>query len=77
MRDKHLRSDQFFGVAEHPQVRFTSTRVRDAGDGTLHVEGDPEAAGKVVPLELDATVQQVDGSVEVEARRPSTSGSSA
>ena len=66
-RDKHLRSNDFFGVAEHPQVRFTSTRVSDARDGTLHVEGDLEAAGKVVPLECDATVKQVDDVLEVEA----------
>jgi polyisoprenoid-binding protein YceI len=66
-RDKHLRSADFFGVAEHPQVRFTSTRVRDAGDGTLHVEGDLEVAGKVVPVEFDATVQQVDHGLLVEA----------
>jgi polyisoprenoid-binding protein YceI len=66
-RDKHLRSADFFHVAKHPQVRFTSTRVRDAGDGTLHVEGDLEAAGKVVPLEFDATIQQVDHGLQVEA----------
>ena len=66
-RDKHLRSTDFFGVAEHPQVRFTSTRVSDARDGTVHVEGDLEAAGKVVPLECDATVKQVDDVLEVEA----------
>jgi polyisoprenoid-binding protein YceI len=66
LRDKHLRSTDFFGVAEHPQVRFTSTRVRDAGDGTLHVEGDLEAAGKVVPLDFDATVKEVDDGLEVE-----------
>jgi polyisoprenoid-binding protein YceI len=67
MRDKHLRSTDFFGVVEHPEVRFTSTRVRHRGDGTLHVEGDLEAAGTVVPLELDATVQQVGDVLEVEA----------
>jgi polyisoprenoid-binding protein YceI len=66
-RDKHLRSADFFGVAEHPQVRFTSTHVRDAGDGTLQVEGGLEAAGKVVPLEFDARVQQVDHGLQVEA----------
>jgi len=65
-RDKHLRSTDFFHVAEHPHVRFTSTRVRDAGDGTLRVEGDLEAAGKVVPVEFDATVKQVDDGLEVE-----------
>ena len=59
-RDKHLGSADFFGVAEHPEVRFTSTRVRDAHDGTLQVEGDLEAGGKVVPLEFDATVERVD-----------------
>ena len=66
-RDKHLRSTDFFGVAEHPELRFTSTRVRDAHDGTLEVEGDLEAGGKVVPLEFDATVKQVDDALEVEA----------
>ena len=66
-RDRHLRSTDFFDVAEHPEVRFTSTRVRDACDGTLQVEGDLEAAGKVVPLEFDATVKQVDDVLEVEA----------
>jgi polyisoprenoid-binding protein YceI len=67
LRDKHLRSAEFFNVAEHPRVRFTSTRVRDGGDGTLHVEGGLEAAGKVVPLQFDATVQQVDHGLQVEA----------
>jgi polyisoprenoid-binding protein YceI len=66
-RDKHLRATDFFHVAEHPQVRFTSTRVRYAGDGMLHVEGDLEAAGKVVPLAFDATVQQVGRGLEIEA----------
>ena len=66
-RDKHLRSADFFHIAAHPQVRFTSTRVHDAGDGMLHVEGELEAAGKVVPLEFDATVRQVDDALELEA----------
>ncbi len=59
-RDEHLRSADFFRVAEHPHVRFTSTRVRDTGDGTLQIEGGLEAAGNVVPLAFDATVRQVD-----------------
>jgi polyisoprenoid-binding protein YceI len=69
-RDKHLRSSDFFGVDEHPQVRFTSTRVRDTPDGKLRVEGNLEAAGTVVPLELDATVQQVGDVLEIEAATP-------
>jgi polyisoprenoid-binding protein YceI len=66
-RDKHLRSDDFFHVAEHPQVRFTSTRVRQQRDGVLHIEGRLEAAGKIVPLEFDAAVQQVDHDLEIDA----------
>ena len=66
-RDRHLRSADFFGVAQHPQLRFASTLVRPADDGTLHVEGGLEAAGVVVPLELDAVVRQVDDRLEIEA----------
>jgi polyisoprenoid-binding protein YceI len=66
-RDRHLRSTDFFDVAEHPQVRFTSTRLRNAGDEVLRVEGYLEAAGKVVPLEFDATVQKLDEGLEIEA----------
>jgi polyisoprenoid-binding protein YceI len=66
-RDKHLRSTDFFHVAEHPQVRFTSTRVHDVGDGILHVVGELEAAGTVVQLEFPAVVQAVDHGLQVEA----------
>jgi polyisoprenoid-binding protein YceI len=66
-RDKHLRSADFFGVAEHPEVRFASTRVHHVTDSILHVVGRLEAAGKVVPLEFAATVQQVGQGLEVEA----------
>ena len=66
-RDEHLRSRDFFAVAEHSQVRFTSTRVRHAGDDRLRVEGVLEAAGTAVPLEFDATVQKVARGLEIEA----------
>jgi polyisoprenoid-binding protein YceI len=66
-RDTHLRSADFFHIAEHPHVRFTSTRVRKAGEGTLHIQGGLEAAGVVVPLGFDAAVRQVGEELEVEA----------
>ena len=67
-RDKHLRSTDFFHVAEHPQVRFSSTRVHYVDDEILHVVGHLEAAGKVVQLEFAATVRQLDDdALEVEA----------
>jgi polyisoprenoid-binding protein YceI len=67
-RDEHLRSTDFFHVVEHPQVRFTSTRVHQVADEILHVVGRLEAAGKVVPLEFAAAVQQLDDdALEIEA----------
>jgi polyisoprenoid-binding protein YceI len=66
-RDRHLRSADFFHVAEHPLVRFASTRVVDVGNGILHVEGDLEAAGTVMPLRFDAVVRPVGDELEVEA----------
>jgi polyisoprenoid-binding protein YceI len=67
-RDRHLRSDDFFGVELHPIVRFTSNRVRGGlHDGRLHVTGELEAAGTRLPLALVASVQELDGELEVEA----------
>lgn len=66
-RDKHLRSEAFFGAETHPHVRFTSHDVAGAGNGTLRVRGELEAAGKTVPLAFDAAVRRLDGELEVEA----------
>jgi polyisoprenoid-binding protein YceI len=66
-RDQHLRSDAFFAVAEHPQVRFRTTDVHPVGDGVLRVAGTLDAAGTLVPLEFEATVDGSDGRLEVEA----------
>jgi polyisoprenoid-binding protein YceI len=66
-RDKHLRSTDFFHVAEHPQVRFSSRRVHDVGGGILHVVGRLEAAGNIVSLEFPATVRSVGSGLEIEA----------
>jgi polyisoprenoid-binding protein YceI len=48
-------------------VRFMSTRVSCVGDGVRHVHGELEAAGVVVPVELDATLRESGGGLEVEA----------
>jgi polyisoprenoid-binding protein YceI len=66
-RDDHLRSADFFGIADNPNVRFTSTRINYVGEGVLHVQGELEAAGAVVPVELDATLREIGGGLEVEA----------
>jgi polyisoprenoid-binding protein YceI len=66
-RDTHLRSADFFDVAEHPQVRFVSTGVTGLGSGHVHVSGDLEVAGASVPVAFDASVRVIDGELELEA----------
>jgi polyisoprenoid-binding protein YceI len=65
-RDQHLRSADFFDVERHPQVQFVSDSAVLNGD-TLKVLGRLHAAGNSIPLELDATVQAVDGELQIEA----------
>jgi polyisoprenoid-binding protein YceI len=67
MWDDLLRSSAPSALAEHPEVRFTSTRVGDSGQGHLHVEGRLDAAGKVVPVAFDAVVRPVDQGLQLES----------
>ena len=64
-RDKHLRSKDFFDVERHPQVRFVSDTAHLDGD-TLRVRRQLHAAGRQIPLELAATVREIDGELEIE-----------
>ncbi|HEY0631185.1 MAG TPA: YceI family protein [Thermoleophilaceae bacterium] len=66
-RDEHLRTDDFFDVANHPHVRFVSDSATHQGD-TLKVSGRLHAAGKHIPVEVDAQLRDVgiDGELEIE-----------
>lgn len=39
-RDKDLRSDKYFDVANHPTITFKSTAVKEVSKGKLEVTGD-------------------------------------
>jgi polyisoprenoid-binding protein YceI len=65
-RDKHLRSDDFFGVDAHPHVLFLSESVALDGE-QLTVTGRLGAAGASEPLELVATLRQVGEELEIDA----------
>ena len=67
MGDGLLRSTVLSRLADHPEVRFSSTNVRDSGQGKLHVEGLVEATGKIVPVEFDAVVRSLDHGFQLEA----------
>jgi polyisoprenoid-binding protein YceI len=38
-RDKHLRSEDFFNVADNPQITFKSTKIEKSGDNDYAVTG--------------------------------------
>jgi polyisoprenoid-binding protein YceI len=57
MRDNHLRSADFFDVANHPQLHFVSTKIE--GDVPKHFKltGDLTIRGTTRPVTLDVTLQ--------------------
>ena len=64
--DTHLRSDDFFDVANHPQVRFEADVATLDGE-TLKAQGQLYAAGRHIPLDVEAIVTQVGDEFEIEA----------
>ena len=53
-RDAHMRSDDFFGVEEHPTITFRSTAVRPgAGENEWKVDGDLTIRGNTRPVTVD------------------------
>jgi polyisoprenoid-binding protein YceI len=65
-RDEHLRSEDFFHVAEHPRVRFASETATVDGD-ELTATGQLHAAGRSTPVQVTATIRPVDDEFEIEA----------
>jgi polyisoprenoid-binding protein YceI len=59
-RDEHLRSPDFFEVAEHPKLRFESTEIRPLGEDSFEIEGDLTIRGVTNPIVLRARVQATD-----------------
>jgi len=72
-RDDHLRSKDFFKVAEYPVLSFSSTSAELQGD-TLRVRGTLEVLGNSVAIELPLTISpdgnghQVEGSLDIDQR---------
>ena len=51
-RDAHLRSQDFFDVERHPEMTFSSTKVRADGDAWI-LDGDLTIKGVTRPVSLD------------------------
>lgn len=61
-RDAHLRSNDFFDMEHHPEIRFVSTSVRQTGDAHFEVTGDLTIKGvtKAVTIPFEYTGTAVD-----------------
>jgi len=58
-RDNHLRTSDFFDVANHPTWHFTSTAVKPESPTHWKVEGDLTIRGVTRPVTLDVTLEGV------------------
>jgi polyisoprenoid-binding protein YceI len=58
-RDNHLRTDDFFDVANHPQWKFESTAVRGTGPGHYEVDGDLTIRGVTKRVTLALSLEGV------------------
>jgi polyisoprenoid-binding protein YceI len=58
-RDNHLRSSDFFDVANHPQWRFESFAVRTVRPGQFEVDGHLTIRGVTRPVTLQLELEGV------------------
>ena len=56
-RDQHLRSADFFGAEENPELRFESTAIRPLDEDTFEIDGQLTMNGVTNPVTLTAVVQ--------------------
>jgi polyisoprenoid-binding protein YceI len=71
-RNTHLKSADFFDVANHPKLTFKSTKVEKAGQGKLKVTGDLTIRGVTKSVVLDVEgptgeMKNLDGSFRIGA----------
>jgi polyisoprenoid-binding protein YceI len=68
-RDTHLRSADFFDIANHPDFIFTADSVTPA-DGGVRVNGRLTVRDHTRPVSFDAKVASADGEVSLDGEIP-------
>ena len=51
-RDEHLRSADFFGVEQNPELRFESTGITQIDEDTFEIVGELTMNGITKPIKL-------------------------
>lgn len=67
MRDRHLRSDDFFKVKRYPRIIVVVTKAEPGNTDLVGLEAFITVTGTTKPLPLQAIVSRRDGSVMVSA----------
>lgn len=57
--DEHLKSGDFFDVANHPTASFKSSKIVITGENSADIHGDLTMLGKTNPLVLKATKNKI------------------
>jgi polyisoprenoid-binding protein YceI len=66
MRDRHLRSRDFFHVERHPQLRYEAHSISSQDPGRARIDGKLIVANTCTPLPLDVTLHApTDGVIEL------------
>jgi polyisoprenoid-binding protein YceI len=66
MRDRHLRSRDFFDVKRHPQLRYEAHSISTRDAGRARIDGELTVADTCTHLPLDVTLHApTDGVVEL------------
>lgn len=59
-RDEHLRSNDFFDMAAHPTIEFTSTSARQVDGSIFELTGDLTIKGVTKPVTISFTFDGVE-----------------
>jgi polyisoprenoid-binding protein YceI len=66
MRDRHLRSRDFFDVKRHPLLHYEAHSISSQDSGEARIDGELVVADTRTPLRLDVTLHTpTDGVVEL------------
>ncbi|WP_018699950.1 YceI family protein [Amorphus coralli] len=58
-RDQHIKGSDFLDVEAYPEITFSSTSVKDNGDGTAEITGDLTIKDVTKPVTFQAEVNQI------------------